>query len=207
MKQNKLKYQRFVSLTLGLSFIVMILSSGVLYFIPDRGATAWSAWSFLGLDKQQWDNLHINLGLLFLLFLVWHIYYNWKPIKNYLKEKKKWVLFTREFNLSLLLVSVFMIGTIYMIFPLSFFVNIGNGIKAKNAKSNGTPPFAYAEKSRLEEFIILSHLDKQMVLLKLKNSRLKDIILDDTLEVIASKNSISPQKIYEIVKSDTTKFK
>jgi hypothetical protein len=84
-----MKYQRAVSLSLGLTFVVMLLSSGVLYFIPDRGVTAWSAWSFLGLDKQQWDNLHINLGLLFLVFLVWHIYYNWKPIKNYLKVKKR----------------------------------------------------------------------------------------------------------------------
>ena len=37
-----MKYQRAVS-----------LSSAVLYFVPDRGVTSWSAWSSLGLDKQQ----------------------------------------------------------------------------------------------------------------------------------------------------------
>jgi len=80
-----MKYQRFVSLSAGLSFIVLFLSSGVLYFIPDRGVTGWSNWHFLGLDKQQWDNLHINLGIFFLVMMIWHIYYNAKAIKNYLK--------------------------------------------------------------------------------------------------------------------------
>jgi len=102
-----LKYQRFVSLSALLSFTVLTLSSGILYFIPNRKVTAWTEWSFLGLDKQQWDNLHINLGILFLVLMFWHIYFNWKPIKNYLKEKKKLKIFTKEFNRALILVTLF----------------------------------------------------------------------------------------------------
>jgi membrane protein CcdC involved in cytochrome C biogenesis len=198
MKQNKLKYQRAVSLSLGLTFIVMFLSSGVLYFIPDRGVTAWSSWSFLGLDKQQWDNLHINLGLLFLVFLIWHIYYNWKPIKNYLKHKKEWVVFTKEFNFSVVLVSLFMIGTIWMILPFSFFVNIGNGIKAINAKNAGTPPFAYAEKATLKDYSILMHLNYVNVIKKLEEEKLSFKAMQ-TLEQIASENNISPRTLSEII--------
>ena len=198
MKQNKIKYQRAVSLSLGLTFIIMLLSSGVLYFIPDRGVTAWSAWSFLGLDKQQWDNVHINLGLLFLVFLVWHIYYNWKPIKNYLKVKKEWVVFTKEFNFSVLLVSVFMIGTIWMILPFSFLVNIGNGIKAMNAKNAGTPPFAYAEKATLKDYMILMHLEYVKVMQKLKEEELS-FTATQTLQQIASANNISPQTLSEMI--------
>ncbi len=104
-----MKYQRFVSLTALLSFIIIFVSSGVLYFIPDRSVTSWSGWNFLGLDKQQWDNLHINLGILFLIMLVWHIYFNWKPIKNYLKVKKELKIFTKEFNVALIVVSIFLL--------------------------------------------------------------------------------------------------
>ncbi len=199
-----MKYQRAVSLSLGLTFIVMLLSSGVLYFIPDRGVTAWSAWSFLGLDKQQWDNLHINLGLLFLIFLVWHVYYNWKPIKNYLKVKKEWVIFTKEFNFSLLLVSLFMIGTIWMILPFSFFVNIGNGIKAINAKSAGTPPFAYAEQATLKDYTILMHLEYADVAKKLEEKQLS-FKANETLKKIALNNGLSPQKLSEMILPKGTK--
>ena len=199
-----MKYQRAVSLSLGLTFIVMLLSSGVLYFIPDRGVTAWSAWSFLGLDKQQWDNLHINLGLLFLVFLIWHIYYNWKPIKNYLKVKKEWVIFTKEFNFSLLLVSLFMIGTIWMILPFSFFVNIGNGIKAINAKSAGMPPFAYAEQATLKDYTILMHLEYANVVKKLKEEQLS-FKANETLKKIALNNGLSPQKLSKMILPKGTK--
>jgi len=38
--------------------------------------------------------------------------------------------------------------------PFSLFVNIGNGIKAKNIKED-TPPFAYAEESTLKDFSLI----------------------------------------------------
>jgi len=195
-----MKYQRAVSLSLGLIFIMMLLSSGVLYFIPDRGVTAWSAWLFLGLDKQQWDNLHINLGLLFLVFLVWHIYYNWKPIKTYLKVKKKWVVFTKEFNFSVVLVSLFMIGTIWMVLPFSFFINIGNGIKAINAKNSGTPPFAYAEQATLRDFCLILDINLTQAILRIHGNKKHIISPNKTLMKIAKENGTSAKSIYDKIK-------
>ncbi len=119
-----MKYQRFVSLTAMLSFIILALSSGVLYFIPDRKVTSWTNWSFLGLDKQQWDNLHINIGILFIVMIIWHIYFNWKPIKNYLKKKKELKVFTKEFNAALIVTALFTVGTITMTLPFSFLINM-----------------------------------------------------------------------------------
>jgi hypothetical protein len=100
----------------------------------------WSGWRFLGLD-----NLHITLGLLFLALIFWHIYFNWKPIKAYLKVKKEWRVFTPEFNTSLVLVSLFVIGTVTLTFSMSLLVNLGNAVKAKTARADGMPPFAYSE--------------------------------------------------------------
>ncbi|MGD8262932.1 MAG: DUF4405 domain-containing protein [Desulfobacterales bacterium] len=41
------------------------------------------------MTKTDWGNIHINLGLLFLIALFVHIYYNWKPLISYLKNKAK----------------------------------------------------------------------------------------------------------------------
>jgi len=189
-----------------LSFIIITVSSGVLYFIADRQVTSWTNWKFLGLDKQQWDNLHINLGIFFLVMIIWHIYFNWKPIKNYLKIKKELKVFTKEFNVALIFVMIFTVGTITMTLPFSFLVNIGNGIKAKNSLENGNPPFGYAEYSTLEDFCTLASIDISIAKAKLKENNIVINSTKDILKIIAKTNNISPKEIFLIIKSDSTRF-
>jgi len=198
--QSKLKYQRVISLSLGLVFVLVSLSSGVLYFIADRRVTSWNNWSFLWLDKQQWDNLHINLGILFLVLLVWHIYYNWKPIKNYLKVKKEWVFFTKEFNFSLGLVSLFIVGTLGMVLPFSFMVNIGNGIKAMKIKES-TPPFAYAEEATLRDFCLILDINLTKAIKIIHGNKKHIISQDETLKQIAKHKGTSAKNIYAMIKT------
>jgi DNA-binding CsgD family transcriptional regulator len=206
-EQYKLKYQRFVSLCAGLSFVVLFISSGVLYFIPDRKVTSWTDWAFLGLDKQQWDNLHINLGIFFLVMIVWHIYFNWKPIKNYLKVKKSLRVFTREFNFALFWVTIFFIGTATMTIPLSILVNLGNGIKAINALSDGNPPFGYAEESSFRDFCILLEINEKEAITKLEKVDVYIASDKSTLKEIAKVNNISPKNIYLIIRNNKIKLK
>ena len=205
-KGNLMKYQRFVSLTSGLAFIIIFISSGVLYFIPDRGVTGWTDWSFLWLDKQQWDNLHINLGILFLVFIVWHIYFNWKPIKAYLKVKKQLKIFTKEFNVALVVTLLFAVGTATMTLPFSFLVNIGNGIKAVNSIDDGNPPFNYAEYSTLEDFCLLTHIDISNAKQKLLSSGITLPSAKATLKQIAVDNDTTPKALFGMIREDDTRF-
>ena len=57
----------------------------ILYIVPQGRVAYWADWKFWGLTKTDWGNIHINLGLLFLIALFIHIYYNWKPLINYLQ--------------------------------------------------------------------------------------------------------------------------
>ncbi len=201
-----MKYQRLISLAAALTFVFVFVSSGVLYFIPDRGVTGWTGWRFLGLDKQQWDNLHINLGILFLVLIIWHIYFNWKPIKHYLKVKKKWKVFTREFNAALVLVTIFAAGTITMTFPLSFLVNIGNGIKAVNSLSDANPPFAYAEYATLEDFCLLTHIDLAQAMKRLETKGYHGFDARKTIGAIARLNGTSPHALFLTIRDTATKY-
>jgi len=201
-----MKYQRFVSLTAMLSFIVLMLSSIILYFIPDRKVTSWTSWNFLGLDKQQWDNVHINLGILFLVMIIWHIYFNWKAIKNYLKKKRELKIFTKEFNVALIVTILFTVGTVTMTLPFSFLVNIGSGMKAKNSLIDGNPPFGYAEYATLEDFCLITSIDIDNAIKKLEE---KGIVFDsakETLKSISANNDITPKNIFSIIKTTSTKF-
>ena len=201
-----MKYQRFVSLTSGLAFIIIFISSGVLYFIPDRGVTGWTGWTFLWLDKQQWDNLHINLGILFLVFIVWHIYFNWKPIKAYLKVKKQLKIFTKEFNVALVVTLLFAVGTATMTLPFSFLVNIGNAIKAVNSIDNGNPPFNYAEYSTLEDFCLLTHIDIASAKERLLSNSIAISSTKATLKQLAMENDTTPKALFGMIREDDTRF-
>ena len=91
--------RKMTSLTALLSFVGMVVTSLVLYIVPHGRVAYWADWTLLGLDKTRWGDLHINLGLLFLLALGLHIYYNWKAIVAYLKNKARQVrIFTPDFN-------------------------------------------------------------------------------------------------------------
>ncbi len=201
-----MKYQRFVSLSAGLSFITIFLSSAVLYFIPNRQVTAWTDWHFLGLDKQQWDNLHINLGILFLVMIIWHIYYNWKPIMHYLKVKKELKILTKEFNIAMISTLLFIVGTITMTLPFSILINIGNGIKAKNFLHDANPPFSYAEYSSLYDFSLLMNLDIHTSVKLLKERGISVDSDKTTLKKIAKTNAITPKEIFNIIKQKETKY-
>jgi hypothetical protein len=134
---------------------------------------------------------------LFIVVIIWHIYYNWKPIKNYLKVKKELKIFTKEFNVSAILVSLFVVGTLTMTLPFSFFVNIGNGIKAKNAHGMKTAPFEYAEQARFCDFCIILSVDEKKALKKLKKSNIIVTSSKEKLLDIALSNNTTTQAIYD----------
>jgi hypothetical protein len=86
-----------------------------------------------------------------------------------------------------------------MTLPLSMLVNIGNGIKAKTAQSNGTPPFAYAELATLKDFCLLNRADPLAAKKRLKDAGITIDSPRKTLQQIAQEHRITPQKLYEII--------
>ena len=97
-----MKMRKITSLTAALSFLLMVLTSIILYIVPQGRVAYWADWRLWGLSKTDWGNIHINLGFLFLISLTLHIYYNWKPITSYLKNKARQMkVFTPDFNVAL----------------------------------------------------------------------------------------------------------
>ena len=77
--------RKITSLTATLSFVLTVVTSTILYLVPQGRVAYWADWRMWGLSKTQWGDIHINVGLLFLLALCVHIYYNWKPLVVYLE--------------------------------------------------------------------------------------------------------------------------
>lgn len=192
--------RKITSMTMLLSLIVLTVNSIILYVVPEGRIAMWADWKFLGLTKGQWDAQHITVGVLFLIAGVLHIYYNWKPILTYMKNKTRQIkIFTGSFNVALVVTVVFVVGTYYNIPPMSTILHISESVKDSGTVKYGEPPYGHAESSSLKMFAKRENIDIVKSIELLKGAGIQVNGKEDILKDIASINNRSPQQIYEII--------
>ena len=198
-----MNFRKITSLTAFLSFIILLITSVVLYIVPHGRVAYWCDWHLWGLSKTEWENLHTNIGVLFLLAIFLHMYYNWKPIVNYLRNKtKRLVIFTREFNVALILLLAFSLGTYFEIPPLSWVLDIGESIKDAGIERYGEPPYGHAELSSLKLFAKRTELDLAEGLEMLKKAGVKFENETQTVIEVAEANGMTPKELYQAMKPE-----
>jgi len=196
-----MKVRKITSLTAMLSFAVMILTSIVLYIVPQGRVAYWADWRLFGLTKTEWGNIHMVVGFLFLITLGLHLYYNWKPVVSYLKNKLKQIkVFTPEFNVALVITLLFSVGTYLAVPPFSYVLTLNDYFKEKGTEKYGEPPYGHAELSSLKTFAKKMDLDleKSMDLLNKAGYAVEDS--QTTLETIGREYGVPPQAVYEVLK-------
>lgn len=199
-----MKIKKITSLTALLAFILMLLTAFILYIVPHGRVANWAVWHLLGLTKPQWEGIHVNFGLLFLISIGIHIYYNWKPIMSYMKDKANgFKLFTKEFNVALILVLIFGLGTGFEVPPFSSFLALSESIKDGAAEKYGNPPYGHAELSSLKTFAKRMGMDLKQSLEHLKKTGYRVENEMQTLAEIARINIITPQQLYNAMKPPT----
>ena len=185
--------RRITSLTAALTFLLVVLTSIVLYIVPQGRVAYWADWRLWGLSKTDWGNIHINLGFLFLIALGLHIYYNWKPLMAYLKDKaRRFKLFTREFNIALAITVLCTIGSYFLIPPFSWVMALNDHFKETASAKYGEPPYGHAELSTLKSFTGKMNLDLASSLVLLEESGYSDASADATLAEIAKRKRRRP---------------
>ncbi len=192
-------FRKIVSLTLGISFLIMSYTGIMLFLAPHGRVAYWSNWRLLGLTKDQYGDIHTTSMVIFLLFGILHIYFNWNSILNYLRDKARNISFTKkEFIIALLINFTFLIGTILNLQPFQGFLNFEENIKAHWARIYGEPPYGHAEETRLDIFCnrMGIPLEKAKNLLKAKGIKFSP---EESLKKIAQQNHITPGQLYNII--------
>jgi transcriptional regulator with XRE-family HTH domain len=201
-EKPQVNIRKITSLTASLSFLLMLLTSVVLYIVPQGRVAYWADWRLWGLTKTDWGNIHINLGVLFLIALSLHIYYNWKALMSYLKNRARQMrVFTPEFNVALAISAVFIVGTYLLVPPFGWVMTLNDHLKEAGAKKHGEPPYGHAELSSLKNFAKKMNLDlsKSMVLLAEAGYPVEDD--GATLQAIARRYRIAPRQVYEVIRA------
>lgn len=193
--------RRITSLTALMSFVLLILTSLVLYIVPSGRVAYWAGWKLWGLSKEDWGAVHINLGFLLLLSMILHIYYNWTPLISYMKDKAKRVrLFTLEFNLSLMIALAVFFGTLAGIPPLSSIIHLGEAITEKGDLKYGEPPYGHAELSPLADFVEKVKVDLEASISRLESAGYELESARQTMKQLAAANGVTPQDLYAVIK-------
>ena len=196
-----MKIKKITSLTAMLSFAVMLLTSIVLYIVPQGRVAYWADWRLWGLTKTDWGNIHISVGFLFLMALGLHLYYNWKPMVSYLKNKLKQIkIFTLEFNIALIIIVLFTAGTYFAVPPFSLILSLNDYFKDAGAEKYGEPPYGHAELSSLKTFTKKMNLNFYQSMELLGKAGYPVETGDTTLEAISRQYNIPPQVVYETIK-------
>jgi len=191
--------RKITSLSLLLSFIVISYTGIILFICPYGRVAYWSDWKILGMTKGQYGDLHITSMITFLIFAFLHIYYNWRPLMHYLKDKSKKFSFTKKEVLIALLIHVFLIGgTLYKVQPFTGFMQMGSSIRKSWGKGGDNPPYGHAQRTKMNVLCIKMNIN---VMKAVQNFKDEKIIfeLEDTVRVIADKNSTSPAAIYKVM--------
>ena len=76
MKNKKSNKRAIVSIALLIMFILLPISGKMIGGLKDNPDAMF-----------VWDVIHSLLGFLFAIFGIFHIVYNWKVLKHYLKRK------------------------------------------------------------------------------------------------------------------------
>jgi hypothetical protein len=188
-------------MTMLLSFAALLLTSIILYIVPHGRVAYWSDWRLWGLSKNQWSDLHINLGFLFIIAGLVHIYYNWKPLLAYMKDKaKRLQICTASFNIALIVVLFVTVGTLLNIPPMSTIINFAETLKERASEKYGEPPYGHAELSSLRLFARRTDMDLNRALVLLRQASVNVQGPDQTILQIAQANHTTPKAIFEIMK-------
>ena len=193
--------KKITSLTALLSFLLLILNSVVLYIVPHGRIAYWADWRLWGLTKTEWADQHIIIGTLFLLAMFLHVYYNWKLMVSYLKNKARQLkVLTKEFNIALILTIVCTVGAYIHVPPFNWVLDFSESIKTSAEKRYGEPPYGRAELSTLKIFTSKTGLDLAQSMELLKKTGVRFESEKQTIMEIAKLNKMSPQQVYLAMK-------
>jgi hypothetical protein len=201
MKQQRFHARGLTSFFVTAGFLVMALTGIVLYFQPEGRIAFWTHWTFLGLTKTQWGNVHIISSVLFIVAGAFHVYFNWKPLTNYILDKVRGGLKLKNELAVVSIASVIIVaGSIAEWPPFNYILDFSEYLKdAWVTKEEYEPPFGHAELMSMRSLARIKRIDLEKARQALGEKGYSVGSADDSLEKIAGRNNVSPMDIYQIM--------
>jgi len=198
MNKKKLNLRTLTSFFTMFGFLIIAVTGLVLYIVPEGRIAYWTHWELIGLAKTDWGNIHILSSILFIAAGIFHTYFNWKPIVNYIKDRVTGGLNSkRELAISSAVSVIIIFSALFSIPPLSYMIDFNEYVKDKWIVSEEyEPPYGHAEQTSFNVFVKKMSIDIDQALAELKGNNIEVADVSLSLGEIAKNNKISPMDIY-----------
>jgi len=195
----KFRLRSFISLLLGPAFLLVTISGLLLYAGPSGRYASWSDWTFWGVSRKAWCNLHITISILLIIVALLHWVLNWRVFWRYIKVKAGESKLRLELIAALLVFVIAIAGTLLEVPPFSSTLNLGDTIKESLNEGMPKPPLSENTKT---ESLPLSELaeeleipvDEMIATLEKAGFEVKDS--STTILDIAKKSDVAPIEVF-----------
>ncbi len=201
MSRNNWNFRGLVSLMAAVGFLIITVTGLVVYIMPHGRIAYRTDWRFLGLSKTTCGDMHILGGLLLLVAIGFHIYFNWKSLMSYLVTRTTRSLnLKKEIAVSLIVGSWVVMNAMFHIPPLSYILDLNEYVKSSWIVSNKyEPPFGHAERLSFNTFCSKRNMPLEKARSKLKDKGITVTDTNDNVAEIAKRNGISPMELYSFI--------
>jgi hypothetical protein len=166
---------------------------------PPGRIAHWSNWTLGALSKEQWQAIHTVFSVLFVIMAGFHLYFNWKPIVAYFKEKIQTHLkMRREFLIASSAVVGILALTLLQLPPFQPIMDLSESLTNSWSSEEVEPPIPHAELMTINELSIQLQMKPNDVRSQLQTAGIEltednSVIIQD----IADANGISPATLYQ----------
>jgi len=205
-KKKKFSWRGWTTFVVTISFIVDTISGVILYIAPPGRIAHWTNWTVWGLDKEEWSAIHTIFGYILLIIVGIHLYYNWKTFWSFIWSKVRKVLNLKWELITATVLCLFLfLGVLWNIPPFSSTMELGEHFKQSWEEAKVEVPIAHAELLSLQEFAEKIRVPVDQILHALKSRGYKVKNVRQILGDVAKENRTSPDKLYEVIKSEGVK--
>lgn len=207
MAKQKFHIRSFISFSLLISIIWILVSGTILYIAPPGRVAHWQHWTIFGFDKNQWQAQHTIFSYLFVIISIVHILpLNWRNLWSYVKLKSKKGFRKKDEFISAFAISLLIFfGTSYGIPPFSIFFQLGEDIGATWEEKQAKAPIPHTENLTIDEIAtIYIEQNADEIISLLEANEILVTGKSQTLNEIAIQNGISPSDVYAVLTPDVS---
>ncbi len=188
-KKNKLRAG--TSFAVSVITVALVISGIQLYVMPHGRVAYWHSFTVWGLEKEQWESLHVAFALLFVASAILHFVLNWRAFAGYLRKRK------RLLAASLLFGAVLVFGAAAIVPPFSYLMDGSEAIKKVWGKA--PPPVPHYEMKSLAEISQEEEIPMEDIRRSLAAAGIPNASPEDTLKSLSHLTGNSPAQIYKFM--------
>jgi hypothetical protein len=193
-------WRALTSVLMTLGFALLALSGLMLFLAPPGRVANWTNWTILGLRKSEWGGVHIWFGTLFLVMTALHVFFNWRPLVSYFKNRvTRTVGLRAEWAVAAVVTVAVFGGTKAELPPFSSLLAWNEDFKGSWEKPAERAPIPHAELLTLAALTEKGGVELAVATERLTAKGIAGFTAETVVQKIADGAKIPARQVYDII--------